>query len=162
ITEKLIDVRICSGPRTHQSINIRLDKFVKMPPLRIQILNDVLSQPDKNGIRLNRQNEVDLRNANAFRESSRHCVGVPCVSEPSLVREQRQPLRCQESRLRPQLAALFHSVLELARKFLFEKDHQLGAGRAVFRSAKTKSIDPDLPRNLLWQTSQRRDPVGES
>jgi len=48
------------------------------------------------------------------------------------------------------LPRLFDPVIELARQFAIEKDHQLAGREAVFRAAKTKDIHATLPADFLW------------
>src|ERR1700730_12548119 len=93
IADKLLDVCIGCRPRTHQTMNIRFDKFVEMPASRVQLLNELLGQTNKKSIRFNRQRDVDLRRSTkTLGEFARHRVSVPCISQPHVVFQKADPL----------------------------------------------------------------------
>src|SRR4029077_7896847 len=95
-------------------------------------------------------------------KSLRHRVRVIRVLQPNAVIQQTKPGRAEKTHLRSQLPGLLHSVIELPRELLLEKNYQFTSRQAVLCSAETENIDTALPRDFLWRALQCCNRIGES
>jgi hypothetical protein len=124
VTNEIADITLGGRPGTHQTVNIRLDKFVKTPPARLEASCELVVHPRKDRICLHWEYNFNVRLALQILRKLVCCaIGALGVSQPHVGCQESQPRRSQKTHLRAKLAGLFHSIVELARNLLVKKYH---------------------------------------
>src|SRR5215475_7271097 len=54
VTNEIGNITLIGSPRTHQTVNLGLDKFIKLPPACLEPLDELVVYSDKHGISLHR------------------------------------------------------------------------------------------------------------
>jgi len=124
VTNEIADTILSGRPGTHQTINIRLDKFVETPSARVKAAHKFIVHARKDRICLHWEYNFNVcLTLQTMRKLARGVVGMLSVLQPNVLFQNSQPRRSQETHLRAKLAGLFHSILELTRNLFIEKYH---------------------------------------
>src|SRR5439155_14259389 len=115
VINEIGDVPFSGGPRTHQTINVGLDKFIKPPAARVETTGQSLIHRHKHRVCLNWKYTLDpCPLSQAARKPARCPVGMLRVSQPGVPGQKPQPRRSEKTHLRSELPGLFRSVIKFA------------------------------------------------
>jgi hypothetical protein len=83
VTNEIADVTLSGCPGTHQPVNIWLDKFVKTPPARLEMLCELVLHSRKDRICFHWEYNLDVRlPLQAFCQLVCRAIGMSRVLQP--------------------------------------------------------------------------------
>jgi hypothetical protein len=100
VTNEIAHITLSGRPRTHQTVNIGLDKFVEAPAARLEPTREFVVYPSEYRICLHRGYNLDVRlGLQTIRKLARSAIGVLGIPQPYVPDQKSQPLRRQKAHL---------------------------------------------------------------